>query len=389
MPPLHIGHVPTPLSQAGSSIARVIREITRQHSSHGGRTTVAVAANRDLAIEGADNRLVDYLQTCPRQWFNRRETAIDVAVGRLGHTRPYYGRLQRPAMDAFAVAKPDVIVIHEGHYAAASLQLWRKRFSTSLIVLYLHNPLSRSYSRAEVRRLLGAADGLIFVSARARDLEEGRFGPFPVPTSVVHNGVDRDVFRPGPRELEPRGERARQITYVGQVAPHKGVDLLFNAIAASQLRGARIRVIGSGAHDPSHPMTSYEQSLREQARTLGLNVEFTPFSAQTVVAQAYRDSDIVCVPSIWNEPFGMVALEAMASGAAVVASDRGGLPEACGDAATLVDPENLGQFAAALDLHADPEFLHAQRCKSVERASRAGWDETYDQLVTALAGWGK
>lgn len=387
-PPPHLGHVPTPLSLRGSSIARVIAGVTAEHRAHGGLTSVAAAYNRDLRIPGAHNVAVDYDEVCPRGWFTRRELAADVALGRLGLRRPYYGRLQGPARDAFRDVSPDVVFIHEGHYAAASLPSWRRALPDALLVLYLHNPLSRSYSRREAHRLLRAADGMIFVSQEAQRLEASRFGPFPCPAAVVHNGVNHDLFCPSP--IVGRAEEAPlRITYVGQVAPHKGVHLMLQAIGASDIVDASVKVVGSQEHEPGRPLSSYEASLRELARSLNLDVEFTPFVPQPEVAHALRGSDVVCVPSVWAEPFGMVALEAMACGAAVISSREGGLPEACAGAATLVDPNNLKQFAAALNQLADPEHLAAQKTKALKRAKAMSWGTSYERLRDVIDAWGE
>lgn len=227
--------------------------------------------------------------------------------------------------------------------------------SEALLILYIHNPLSRSYSHREAQRLLSAADGLIFVSREALNREESRFGPFPRPSAVVHNGVDHNLFYPSPTATKSLDDPLT-ITYVGQIAPHKGVHLLLEAVGASKLKGASVQVIGSAEHQPDRALSTYEQSLRKLALQHALNVTWTPFVPQAKVA-------------------------------AVVASNRGGLPEACGGAAILIDPENIQEFAVALDQCSDPQQLAAHKLKSLERAQSANWSSTYDQLLTAIQAW--
>jgi glycosyltransferase involved in cell wall biosynthesis len=87
-----------------------------------------------------------------------------------------------------------------------------------------------------------------------------------------------------------------------------------------------------------------------------------------------------------NEPFGLVVLEAMASGCAVIASNRGGLPEACSEAGILTDPDHLDEIVRSLRcLATDPDFLVDQKKKSVARAAQADWSNTtslLEQVVT-------
>ena len=68
---------------------------------------------------------------------------------------------------------------------------------------------------------------------------------------------------------------------------------------------------------------------------------------------------IVVVPSRWPEPFGLVALEALASGAALICSPRGGLPEVAGDAAIYADPDRPAEIAAAIRTLASDEGRRA------------------------------
>jgi glycosyltransferase involved in cell wall biosynthesis len=100
-----------------------------------------------------------------------------------------------------------------------------------------------------------------------------------------------------------------------------------------------------------------------------------------------RGHDVVCVLSRSNEPFGLVVLEGMASGCAVIASKRGGLPEACGGAANLVDESNLSEVIGALrSLVVDGGLLQEHKERSVARASRQTWTECARIIESAGLG---
>ena len=106
---------------------------------------------------------------------------------------------------------------------------------------------------------------------------------------------------------------------------------------------------------------------------------------QAELGAIYRDSDVVCVPSLCDEAFGMVVLEALACGAAVVASARGGLPEAGGDAAIYVDPMDERAFAAAVArLANDEKHLAEMRRRGTARAAEASWATAYEQFQLAV-----
>jgi UDP-glucose:(glucosyl)LPS alpha-1,2-glucosyltransferase len=76
------------------------------------------------------------------------------------------------------------------------------------------------------------------------------------------------------------------------------------------------------------------------------------------------------VPSRWQEPFGLVALEALASGAALICADRGGLREVAGDAAIYVDPEVPAALAAAIRALADDPVRRAALAQAGRERAR-------------------
>ena len=129
------------------------------------------------------------------------------------------------------------------------------------------------------------------------------------------------------------------LLFVGQLIRGKGVQHLLEAMALMKTRRT-LDVVGTG---------NLESNLAEQAKRLGLadRVRFRGFQENP---QAWMSAaQCVVVPSFWQEPYGLVAAEAVALGRKVVAFAIGGLPEACGGKATLVPPGDVVALARVLD----------------------------------------
>ena len=130
------------------------------------------------------------------------------------------------------------------------------------------------------------------------------------------------------------------LLYVGQLIRGKGVHLLLEAMA--KMKSPRtLDIVGTG---------NMEGELKLLAERLGLKgrVRFNGF--QDSPQEWMRRAACVVVPSFWQEPYGLVAAEAVALGRPVVAFAIGGLPEACQGKATLVPPGDIAALAAALEL---------------------------------------
>ncbi len=99
------------------------------------------------------------------------------------------------------------------------------------------------------------------------------------------------------------------------------------------------------------------------------------------LAQWYRAADLVAVPS-HSESFGLVAIEAQASGTPVVAAAVGGLPFAVGRAGLLIDGHDTGAWSAGLEgLLENPERRAELSRQGVEHASAFSWERTTDRLL--------
>ena len=115
---------------------------------------------------------------------------------------------------------------------------------------------------------------------------------------------------------------------------------------------------------------------------LGLEGIFSPFVSHDELPAIYRRADVVCVPSLNQDPYPLVILEAMACGLPVIASGRGGTREAGGEHAIYVDPDDTEAFAGAVaDLANDPVKAAERGAASRRWAELHSWSDTMQRLL--------
>ena len=155
-----------------------------------------------------------------------------------------------------------------------------------------------------------------FVSEFLRDTVEDA-GIRLTHTCIGRTGINADKLTPRP----PGRDFGGSLIYVGRVTPAKGVDVAVRALAWLP-EHHRLRVVGPIDGD-------YGAKLTQLASDLGVSGRMSLEQAvpRAALAEAYRDADAVLFPVRWNEPWGLVPLEAMACGAPVVATGTGGSAE--------------------------------------------------------------
>jgi glycosyltransferase involved in cell wall biosynthesis len=202
---------------------------------------------------------------------------------------------------------------------------------------------------AERHALLARLARVVTVSEYLRRrLLDGVASPPAMPV-VLPNCIDLSALPPSP------GQREQAILFVGRVVPEKAPDAFVAAcaIALPRLPGWEGKIIGADRSRPDSPDTRFVCSVREAARQAG--VTLLGYREHPAVLAAVLAASIVVVPSRWQEPFGLTALEAMACGAALICAPRGGLPEVAGEAALYADPDDPAALAdAILALACDP-----------------------------------
>jgi glycogen(starch) synthase len=183
----------------------------------------------------------------------------------------------------------------------------------------------------------------------------------PVPATVIPNAYRDAVFA-----HRNHGARQYRFGFVGRLVSDKGADHLLQALALLGQHGVRPRcaIIGAGPE---------EAALKSQAQSLNVDgqVDFLGVKRDDDLAAALNDIDCLVVPSIWNEPFGIVALEGIACGCVVIGSQGGGLKDAIGPCGLTYPNGDLAALAAAMRRVLDePALATTLRANAPEHLAR-------------------
>jgi len=240
-----------------------------------------------------------------------------------------------------------------------------------------------------------SAAAVVAVSAGMRDDVLGAYPAVsPDRVRVIRNGIDTAEYAPDPATdvLDAYGVAPDRpsVIFVGRITRQKGVPVLLRAAAA--LDPAAQLVLCAGQPDTAE-LAAEVEALVADLRAARSGVIWIPeMLPKRAVIQLLSHATVFACPSLY-EPLGIVNLEAMACGTAVVASAVGGIPEVVSDGETglLVPPDDPGALAGALNaLIADPARATALGRAGRERAvAEFGWQAVAEQtaaLYAELAG---
>jgi glycogen synthase len=299
----------------------------------------------------------------------------------------------------------DLVHGHDWLVAGACDQLAR-RFEAPLVTTIHATEYGRhqgwvkdhpqAYIHGVERWITKRSQRVIACSAYMQEQIADIFGVAAGRITVIPNGIDpADLPQPGAAELARlRGGFAapeeRLVLLIGRLVYEKGFQLALEAMprVIAAVPGTRFLVAGSGTH---------EEELKKQAKELGLmeHGTFLGWIGDDVLRSLYGIADLTVVPSIY-EPFGLVALEAMASGCPVIVADTGGLREVVPHEGAGLrfrprDPAALAEVA--IRVLSDPALEARLVAEAHEHVRRFDWAdiaaqtaEVYADLVGAKAG---
>ncbi len=251
--------------------------------------------------------------------------------------------------------------------------------------------------RADFRVIAGCSDVQVAVSDYiARRVREGlTLAGAPLTTvRTVPNGVLFEPFaaaqgaaRRSALGLPPE---AVVFLYVGAVVPEKGLRHLVEAfirVAGHDERAHLLVAGGASLWDMAGQSAArgYEAAVAERAQGLlaAGRVHLLGPVPSSAMPELYAAADVAVIPSVWPEPFGLVALEAFASGKPVIATSTGGLPETVGEAnGRLVPPGDEAALAAAMLAFTDPGVRRSRGTAGQAHARSRSWEAAAGALET-------
>jgi glycosyltransferase involved in cell wall biosynthesis len=360
------GHVAPPVT-TGGSIPLVLYELARRLMERGDDVSYYTRSRfRPYTI--VDNGIT----------FRYQPVVADRLVQKLCDRLPRSQAPNRPRWASdWSYCTYGLLVAMDAHRHAAQIihlnnlsqfiPIIRQHNPDAVIVLHMHcewlSQLAPDLIRPRIEQadlILGVSD---FITSRVRDA----FPHLAHRCRTLYNGVNTEQFSPSPAERDHQAH----IVYVGRITPEKGVHTLIDAfrIVRSRLPQARLTLAGpdeinppelvvSISNDPMLPPLEplfdsqrYRALLDERLQGLQDAVRFTGNVPHgPALADLYRTGDVCVFPSIWDEPFGIPVIEAMATGTAVVATRGGAFPEIIedGHSGLLVDRGDAEALAQAL-----------------------------------------
>jgi glycogen synthase len=246
----------------------------------------------------------------------------------------------------------------------------------------------QTYIHGVERWITNRSQRVIACSHYMREQIVDIFGVAEKRVSVIPNGIDPDDLQAqDPAELvrlrsEFAAPEEKLVLLIGRLVYEKGFQLALEAMPRliDAVPGTRFLVAGSGTH---------EAELHRQAEELGLmeHGTFLGWIGDDVLHSLYRIADLTVVPSIY-EPFGLVALEAMASGCPCIVADTGGLREVVvheegGLRFRADDPEALAEVA--IRVLSDDELGRRLVADAYEHVRRFDWGDVAEQTAAVYA----
>ena len=243
-----------------------------------------------------------------------------------------------------------------------------------------HPFLTKWQFRRAIKRIRADIDLIITISQNTKNDLIKYFGVSPVKIKVVYLGVSKK-YRIIPDE--DLLERVRQkynlpkkfILCVGTLEPRKNISTLiriFHFLRTSQNeRFQQEHLIIAGKRGWKY------DGIFETVTQLGLEkfVHFTDFVDQKDLPNLYNLAEVFVYPSLY-EGFGLPPLEAMACGCPIITSNSSSLPEVAGDAAIMINPQNVNAFAGAIKRVLTDENLRKEMIeKGLKQAKKFSWEK--------------
>lgn len=277
----------------------------------------------------------------------RGETRIFCCEGASDHDAhdvealPITTNRHQALIDSLRRFAPDVV---EHHQQVKRALVIAANLPQAAHLLYRHNGLKPAKNRFDTWRYqarYARMDGLVFVSEAERAFFARAYPKLADKAWAVPNPIDAGPWLASPQSREP------VIAFAGRAMPEKGVDLVCAALPGVLDRHPEWRaVLMLNDWEKHHHWAQPHVAPLER---YGERVTILRSAPLAEVRRRMKTAAIALTPSVWDEPFGLAAVEANAAGAALISSGRGGLREASGPYALYLNEVTAPALAAAIE----------------------------------------
>lgn len=272
----------------------------------------------------------------------------------------------------------DILHFHEPLMPALPMTMLRMSPTANVGTFHAfsHSNVGYFYGRPFLTPYLAHLHRAMAVSEPARAFVGRYFPNFPM--RVVPNGIDLDVYKPGLPPIRHLRDDHINILFVGRLEKRKGMGDLLRAYRSivERVPQSRLIIVGDG------PLRGRLESYVTRYRLP--NVVMAGYVPESVKPRYYASADIFCAPATGAESFGIVLLEALASGLPVVATEVPGYMSVLepGRDSITVQPKNWRELAASLVILArDAELRARLGGYAVQKARRYSWDAVANEVV--------
>ncbi len=255
--------------------------------------------------------------------------------------------------------KFDMLHLHYPFFGGAeyvyltSVLKGKQYFLTYHMDVHGDSPLKKSvirlYEPLLLKRIVQQASGICSPGVEyLRSTKAAPFIPWQLHTDVIYGGVDTDLFHPGPKNPELIEKHQLQgkvvVLFVGNLIPFKGLPLLIEAVRNIRNESIVLLVVGGGYHETAYREMVVRERLQNRIIFAG------PQSPRGLLPEYYNLADFLVLPSTHSESFGLVVLEAMATGKPAIVSSLPGPSQ-------LVSPGHDGHIVPIGDVKALSERI--------------------------------
>jgi glycosyltransferase involved in cell wall biosynthesis len=362
------GRLPVPATKGGAVETKLdyILDFNAQHHLHD-ITVYSVKPNRNIDKNTPENHYIHF--TLDSFW-----AKIGRNIYKYLNKSPYYTNYMEYFLHKCIMhikrRRFDCIIIANRPGFAMKLH---KAVKTPIVNQINNDYISPDSSQASV---IKEASSLIitcsdFLNRQACKVECSK----ETPIVTVHNGIDIKRFadaKPIDRSVLGMKKDDFVIFFSGRLTKEKGILELIQAFKQiKSIPNLKLIIAGASFYGKDSKTTPYVEELQQEAESIKEQVVFTGFVDYNDMPSYLKTANVIIVPSLWEEPFGLTVLEAMAAGVPLIASRCGGIPEVCEDTAILIERDHIVQHIinAIQQVYDNPE----ESKQMAQRAQTRSW----------------